>query len=105
MKRIPYQKHSATSFAAACLMLTREPTAREEVYFALLNAGANGLTDDQGCYDASMDGNTYRPRRIKLVQDGLVIPATHKGKPVLRKTKSGHMAQVWRVNKARKWRA
>ena len=50
---------------------TRHRT-RTLVWNALLAAGVHGLTDEGGCEVTGLDASTYRPRRVELVEDGLV---------------------------------
>jgi len=95
----PYQSHSATSKAAARKIKRVVKSLKEQVYDALQAAGERGLTDDEGQALMGMGGSTYRPRRIKLVEDGRGYQLFEGVPPVevKRPTRSGRMAAVWRA--------
>ena len=65
-------------------------TLRRRVLAHLLACGARGATDQEIQDALSMDPSTERPRRVELVDDGLVRPAA-----AVRPTRSGRAAQVW----------
>ena len=77
---------------AALLAEPKNRCPRAIVYRAFLNAGANGLTDEE--LDAAtpkwMTQNTSRPRRIDLRNDGHV-----KDSGRARPTRSKKSATVW----------
>ena len=84
----PYQSHSATSCEAAESMRGKTANLREQVLFLLQR---EGLTDEQIADRLKLSGNTARPRRIELVQRGLVgAVGTIKGS-------SGRSMQIWRA--------
>ncbi len=66
----PYQKHSTTSFDAACEISGRSGTLRRAV-FETLYSSVGGMTDDELQVRLNMNPSTQRPRRIELVEKGL----------------------------------
>lgn len=84
-----YQRHSATSKAAAVAVAPKAPSLKEQVYLYLRGLGTYGATDLEGAAHFGMDGSTYRPRRIELVGEGRVVSGG------TRKTPSGRTATVW----------
>lgn len=89
-KRPPAQLHSPTSVAAATAIRAATPTLREAVYAIIRDR--HGLTDEEGAELLGMSLNTYRPRRIELVELGAVIDTTQT-----RKTRAGRQATVWDI--------
>lgn len=89
MRSAPYQRHSPTSKAAAGLIEGKALTLRRAVYWALCDA-PGGLTDEEGQIETGLVGNTYRPRRVELVEGGVVVDSG-----LTRKTRSGRAAVVW----------
>ncbi len=86
----PSIRSSSTSRYAAgriarvsCKMVAR-------VLGALRDAGRFGMTDEELQIHLSMPGNSERPRRIHLVEKGLVVDSGN-----LRPTASGRQAVVW----------
>jgi hypothetical protein len=106
-QELPFQRHSITSKAAAVSMRVQAKSLKEQVYDAIRTAGYRGLTDDEGQALLGMDGNTYRPRRVSLADEGRVYVArkivtlagtTHQDRVnIIRKTRAGRDAVVWRV--------
>lgn len=86
----PAQRHSPTSIAAA-QSLPHAGTQRRAV-LDLLRANADGLTDEEIQTALALNANAERPRRISLVQDGLVRDSGRT-----RLTRSGRAAVVWTV--------
>ena len=86
----PYQPHSATSKAAAAGIEPKAGTLRAGVLAALRGAGAGGGTDEQIQHWLGLDPSTARPRRVELVQAGLVRDSGQT-----RLTRSGRQATVW----------
>ncbi len=86
----PAQQHSPTSVAAGEAIAPVAATLRAEVLAAIQAAGADGLTDEEVQTRLSLGGSTARPRRIELVESGLV---TNSGRT--RPTASGRQAVVW----------
>jgi hypothetical protein len=86
----PAQQHSETSVAAAGLIRPVAGALRQQVYDAVRGAGADGLTDEEGITATGMAANTYRPRRIELLERGLIVDTGNR-----RATKSGRSAVVW----------
>ena len=87
--QLPFQRHSATSRAAALAMRPKAGTKRARVLEYIASHGSYGTTDDEGMHDLAMDGSTYRPRRIELAQARLIENAG------TRPTRSGQQAVVW----------
>lgn len=93
MSHAPFQSHSETSREAATYIAASVRTQRERVFQYLAMRGAGGATDEEIQTALSMNPNTQRPRRIELVQQGVVtFRANFK-----RRTMAGRKAQVWIV--------
>lgn len=86
-----FQSHSPTSLAAAVEIAPAVPTLLAKVR-AAIEAAPNGLTDSEGMEVTGLEGNTYRPRRITLVEEGIVVDSGET-----RRTASGRKATVWRA--------
>jgi hypothetical protein len=86
----PHQRGSATSEAAAVAIEPRSGTLRRMVLEHLRACGAQGATDDEIQHALDMNPSTQRPRRIELVNSGLVKETSRT-----RRTRSGRMATVW----------
>ena len=86
---LPYQRHSDTSLRAAIEAEPNAGTQRWKVLH-LLRATARGLTDHQMQSILDMNPSTQRPRRIELVEKGLVVDSGQR-----RQTPSGRWAVVW----------
>lgn len=85
----PSQRHSPESVAAAAAIKPRAESMQACVLAAIKAAGQAGLTDQEGMVETGF-GESYRPRRIRLVELGLVVKAAEK-----RLTKHGNKAAVW----------
>ncbi len=84
----PAQAHSPTSVAAAASQTTdKKMTQRQQILDLLAERGA--MTDEAIGLALHMDLNAVRPRRVKLVADGLVRQAGEG------RTTSGHRAATW----------
>src|SRR5262245_13499138 len=90
----PAQRHSATSLQAAALIADRTATLRAKV-FEFLRQRPAGATDEEIQRALEMNPSTERPRRIELVQAGLVQDSGQT-----RPTLSGRQAVVWAALKA-----
>lgn len=88
---LPFQAHSTTSRRAAASMVTRAGGLRDLVLQCIRDAGQAGVTDDQISYLLDLPGNTARPRRIELLDAGLIEPA---GQALTRRQ---HWAVTWRA--------
>lgn len=97
----PAQEHSESSKQAA-RQIDRN-RYRQTVYEAHRRSGAavanpvpfgvvGGCTDEEGIEATGIAASTYRPRRVELVRDGLLMDSG-----LTRKTKSNHAATVWMV--------
>jgi hypothetical protein len=88
----PYQRHSATSKAAARgLTPSKVDQDRQSILFAL-QLYPDGLTDDGLQQITHLPGDSERPRRISLQKDGLIRDSGRK-----ERTRSGKSAVVWVV--------
>jgi len=86
----PAQAHSPTSRAAADGIAPVSGELRRRVYEHLVGRGEDGATDEEMQGALAMGASTQRPRRIELVELGLV-----KDSGRTRRTKSGRSAVVW----------
>lgn len=82
------QEHSETSKEAARQIEPVRGTLRARVLDAIREGG--GYTDEEGMGILEMPASTYRPRRVELVEAGLVRDSGQT-----RDTKSGRKAVVW----------
>lgn len=87
---LPFQAHSDTSRHAAHDAKPAAPTQRAAVLRLL--STSNGLTDEEIQKRLEMNPSTERPRRIELVNAGLVRDSGRCAK-----TTSGRWATVWEV--------
>jgi hypothetical protein len=87
-----YQRHSETSKDAARDIESSASTLRAKVYQFLSASGGYGATDEELQIALEMNPSTQRPRRVELVEKGLVRDS---GK--VRKTRSNRNAVVWVV--------
>ena len=94
MTTAPYIAGSQTSEAAAHAIRPSASTLREQVLAAIRASGLRGLTDAEGEALTGIDGSTYRPRRVSLHEDGLIIDLGER-----RKTESGRSSVVWYATK------
>ena len=86
----PFQKHSRTSRAAAVSIMPVVGTQEHTVLCYVAITG--GCTDEEGQEGLRMSGNSYRARRIKLTEKGIV-----EDSGATRPTASGRQAVVWRI--------
>jgi hypothetical protein len=86
----PPANGTPTSIAAADAIKPCADTLRARVLEYIRAQGKNGATDDECQAALGMGGSTQRPRRIELFQQGKICMA-----PMMRKTRSGRMANVW----------
>lgn len=86
----PFQSRSYTSLLAAKSIEPKAGTLRAAVLKYIRVLGEHGATDDECQADLGMEGSTQRPRRIELLQQGLIHDS---GKERL--TRSGKKAVVW----------
>ena len=86
----PSQRHSPTSRAAAEAIAPTAGTLRAAVLTYLRQRGDEGATDSECQESLGMNPSTQRPRRIELVEAGLVVDSGR-----VRKTPSGRKAVVW----------
>lgn len=88
----PAQHHSVTSVQAAERIEPDAKTLRHRVLMVLKVNG--GLTDEEMQLGIPMNPSTQRPRRIELVNMGLVVDSG-----LTRLTRSGRKATVWRATR------
>lgn len=87
--RLRHAKGSVSSLRAAKAAVEWAPSARVEV-LAYLLLEPEGATDEEIQRDLRMNGSTERPRRVELVELGLVRDSGGTGR-----TRSGGKATVW----------
>jgi hypothetical protein len=92
-QRAPSVNGSITSAKAADSLGPATLNAMQRRVLELLAATPDGLTDEEQQRLLEMNPSTQRPRRIELARRGLVVEAG------TRRTASGRMATVWRVNR------
>lgn len=90
LERAPYVRGSETSEAAAESTLDTLGRLEAKVWAAIAGAGAYGLTDQEQQQVTGLDPSTQRPRRVRLVELGLVKDSGQK-----RPTHAGRNAVVW----------
>ncbi len=81
--------HPETSHEAAKDMKSSAATLRAMVLKQIRVSG-NGLADEEGIALLKMNPSTYRPRRVELVERGLVKDSGRRTK-----TASGRSAIIW----------
>lgn len=84
------KKARATSRAAAEGILPKSGTIRARVYSYFRGRGVAGATDDEAQAFLGIDGNTFRPTRKSLVDDGYLIDSGGT-----RKNENGNDCVVW----------
>lgn len=84
------QLKSRTSVAAARAAEPAAGTDRAAVLGMLRRMGSHGATDEQMQRALNMNGNAQRPRRVELVEAGLVVDSQR-----VRQTTFGRPAVVW----------
>lgn len=85
-----FVKDSSTSLSAAIAIEASANSLRGRTYRMLVRRGSNGATDHEIQHLSGMNPSTQRPRRIELVERGLV-----KDSGITRPTPSGRSAVVW----------
>jgi hypothetical protein len=85
----PHQSHSDTSRASA---IAEAPTFGIKVRSVLIGFAhsMSGLTDEEGQESLQIEGNSYRPCRVTLMDQGLVYDTGLR-----RKTRANRPAVVW----------
>lgn len=79
-----------TQVAAALAVSPKTPTQRQRVLDLIRDRGVGGLTDEEIGYALSLSQNSVRPRRLELVEAGLVEDSGRR-----RATVGGNPAIVW----------
>jgi hypothetical protein len=90
MRGQPPAVAAATSIAAADAIKPCADNLRKQVLDYIRAQGKTGATDDECQIALGMGGSTQRPRRVELFQQGKICMA-----PMMRKTRTGRMANVW----------
>ena len=80
----------ATSRAAHKQIQSLAPTLRDQVYHAIRGQGSHGATDDEVQEMLHLGGNTERPRRRELQEQGFIYDSAST-----RLTRSGRKSIVW----------
>jgi hypothetical protein len=88
----PHQHHSDTSRAAAMNMMPKFKGLMLNLMRFFKARGELGMTDEEGQYMSGVNGNSYRPGRVKLAEMGMI-----KDSGARRRTRSGNQAVVWVV--------
>ena len=70
--------HPDTSHDAARAIGIVMSRKQKSVYVAILDAGAAGMTDEQIQAATGMNPSTQRPRRVELVERGLIVDSGRK---------------------------
>lgn len=83
---------AVTQRVAAAQIAPATGTLRRKVLFYLFTCGTAGATDEQMQVGLDLNPSTQRPRRIELVEAGLVKDSGRTDK-----TRSGRSAVVWVV--------
>ena len=86
----PYQRHSATSKAAAVAIEPVAGTQRALILSEICIAGKRGRTDSDLQAMCLLSGDSVRPRRGELLKAGLIVDSGRT-----RKTPKGRDAVVW----------
>jgi predicted ArsR family transcriptional regulator len=84
----PAQRHSRTSREAARAIKDHAPSLRDRVLGCIERCGP--ITDQAGAVTLGMSENTWRPRRVELVAEGLV-----RADAETQHTLSGREAVAW----------
>jgi transcription initiation factor IIE alpha subunit len=88
------RKANINSIEAALKALPKSGTKRRKIYEYLERQGVIGATDEEIETALQISGNTVRPTRGGLVEDGFVKDAGFN-----RPTRSGNDATVWTVKR------
>ena len=88
----PHIRDSQTSLAAAEAIKPSAAFLREKVRAHIQSCGSHGSTDNEGIIETGIQGSTWRPRRVELVEKGWVVDSGGK-----RKSASGRNCVVWRA--------
>lgn len=88
----PHQRHSDTSVEAAETVSHKFSGMMDTVFKKIGLQGEFGMTDEEGQISLRMEGNSYRPCRVTLVDRGLVKDSGKR-----RKTIRNRNAVVWEL--------
>lgn len=81
-----------TQVEAAARVAPKTPTQRQRVHTFIGSRGPMGATDEEIGYALNLSQNSVRPRRLELVEAGLVKDSERR-----RNTVGGNPAIVWVV--------
>lgn len=90
----PHQRHSDTSVSSA-VAIAPKFNAKTESLLATIEKCGLGLTDEEGQDMLGIEGNSYRPCRVNLFNNGFLQDSGMR-----RKTKSNKNAVVWMITTA-----
>lgn len=88
-RRGPYQKHSATSRAAALHNAPKSGTQRQRVLAYLVDRGDHGATRQEIAAALNMSDDSVRPRVVELIEGGWALASQ-----TTRRTRLGEEAEV-----------
>lgn len=88
----PYQPHSVTSHAASVSLSKGWLSRKRLEVWSVLRHATDGLTDEEGIALTNLSPSSYRPRRVELVEAGLVVDSG-----LTRPSLSGRQMTVWRA--------
>jgi hypothetical protein len=89
----PRQRHSSTSIEAGDSIIAALGKLQARVLY-YVQACDRGATDEEMQANMDMGPNTQRPRRVELMQQGLIYDSGQT-----RPTKSGRNAHVWTMSR------
>jgi len=92
MPDLPFQRHSDTSRDASDSARPTARAVRAKIWSHIETLGFYGATDEEVQAVLGINPSTQRPRRVELVERGLVVDSGRR-----RKTTSGRWACVWVV--------
>jgi predicted ArsR family transcriptional regulator len=87
---LPYRRRSRTSRDAAVRAESQAPNQQRRVLNFLRGTGTRGATDEQIAAALNLNPSAARPRRVELVEEGLVYDSKRTAK-----TSSGRSAVLW----------
>jgi hypothetical protein len=99
-EELPFQSHSDTSRDAARSKQGDKKNEMSRVFWHLVNCADHGATDEEVQHALGMIGSTERPRRVELMDGGIVVDSGGR-----RPTMSGRSATVWKIPVERREKA
>ncbi len=93
---LPYQPHSEPSRVAARVKRLVAPSELKRVERAIRASGLHGVSDRQIADRLDLSGNTVRPRRVELVNAGMVCQKlAGDGTPAVERSGGRTAAGLW----------